>query len=68
MEIQHRKSELLAASEFIQKSLTALSQFLFVRSPEIYELAVVRQNLSRRIAQLLAVGLESLSLLVGYAL
>ncbi|STW80375.1 Uncharacterised protein [Klebsiella michiganensis] len=45
MEIQQRQAELLAAGEFINKGIAGFFQRVLNRMTEVYQIAVVRQNL-----------------------
>ncbi|CCX48592.1 unknown [Bacteroides sp. CAG:927] len=58
MKIHHRKPKGMGAVQFIYKCLAALGKFFGVRCPEIYQKAVVRQYVFRRIAVLRTVCLE----------
>jgi hypothetical protein len=63
MEIQSVETELLATSHLAKKRLTRLIKTLTLRMTEIYQIAVVWQNLRRRVAILFTRLTKTLALL-----
>lgn len=58
MEIQQRQAELLAAGKFINKRIAGFFQRVLNRMAEVYQIAVVRQNLPRTEMVLFAGGFK----------
>ena len=62
MEVEHGEAESLAAARLVDERVDRLEAFLVVWVAEIDEVAIVWENLRRRVATLLAIGFEGINL------